>query len=245
MVEGPPNPHISGPAFALTNLRHFVNSLCEVAEEVLFDELMFLVGSSTRPKIDLKELADDMNEVSVGYSFISDSRNGLDGGRERMLERLAASSRADTLLRFRNGRVEVQSEEWRRYRLQLQRFLSVLLILIHTSNVTAGGVEILPIRVFNAPEARRNIFVHDGQVMIVTAYHKSQAITGQHKVIARFLGRRISRLLASYLVELRPFVALLDRDRNPKPARCFLWAGEKGIWKTPRATKPLDYSSRT
>ena len=157
--------------------------------------------------------------------------------RERMLKRLAASPRANSLLHLKSGKIELQPEEWRKYRLQLQHFLSILFILIHTSNVPARGVEILPIRYSNAPGAPRNIFVHDGLLMIVTAYHKSQAITGHQKVIARFLGRLISRLLASYLVEVQPFVALMDHERIPRAARCFLWADEKGIWNTPRATR--------
>lgn len=97
-----------------------------------------------------------------------------------------------------------------------------MFILIYTDDVPARGVEILPIRCENAPEALRNVFVHDRQVIIVTAYYKLQAITGQHKVIARFLGRRIGRLLIAFLTEVRLFVTLLDRSRIPKAARSFL-----------------------
>ena len=222
----------------LHQLRQFVLELCEIAESLLYNDLMFLSGSTTAYNIDLKELVDDMNESSVGYSFVSDPRNHLAGGRERMLERLGASG--SSLLRRGEGRVEVRSEEWRKYRLQLQRFLATLFILVHMSNVPARGVEILSIRHSNAPQGLRDIFVHDGEVMIVTGYHKSQAITGQQKVIARFLGgRRISQLFVAFLADVLPFVTLLDRDHIPKPARCFVWADGKGIWNTPRATKAL------
>jgi hypothetical protein len=49
-------------------------------------------------------------------------------------------------------------------------------------------------------------------VLLVTAYHKSQAITRQHKVIARFLPSRVGQLLVAYLAEVLPLVALLDPD---------------------------------
>ena len=228
-----------GQRLLLSELRRFVNELCGLAESLLYNRLLFSSDQDQHLHVDLKQLVDDMNETSTGYSFVSDSRNRLDGGRERMMKRLAASSEAKSFILIRAGSVEVQPEAWRKYRLHLQQFLATLFILIHTDDVPARGVEILPIRCENAPEAPRNVFVHDGQVMIVTAYHKSQAITGQHKVIARFLGRRVGRLLIAYLTEVRPFITLLDRDRIPKAARCFLWVDEKGIWKTPRATKAL------
>lgn len=228
-----------GQRLQLRELRGFVSELCTVAEAELFNELMFLQDSQKPYHIDLGQVVDDMNETLVGYSFISDTNNGLFNGRERMLKRLAGSPKADSFLHVKNGELEVQPRQWRQYRLRLQRFLSILFILIHTSNVPARGVEVLPIRFLNAAEAPRNIFVHDGQVMIVTAYHKSQALTGHHKVIARFLNARIGQLLVCYLAEVRPFVALIDREMIPTAARCFLWADEKGIWKTPRATKAL------
>ena len=228
-----------GQRLLLTDLRRFVNELCALAESVLCNKLLFSADPDQHGLVSVKQLVDDMNETSTGYSFVSDPRNHLDGGRERMMKRLSASPEAGSLLRIRGGSVEGHPEAWRKYRLYLQQFLATLFILVHTDDVPARGVEILPIRCENAPEAPRNVFVHDGRVMIVTAYHKSQAITGQHKVIARFLGRRVGRLLITYLTEVRPFVTLLDRDRVPKRARYFLWADEKGIWKTPRATKAL------
>ena len=74
-------------------------------------------------------------------------------------------------------------------------------------------------------------------MLIVTGYHKSQALTGQHKVIARFLSRRLGQMLVHILVDVLPFITLLDREYIPRSARYFLWADEKGVWKTPRATK--------
>lgn len=137
-----------------------------------------------------------------------------------MLERLNASPKARSLLRLQNARIEVHPEGWRKYRLHLNRFLGLLYILVHTDDVPGRGVEMLPIRHVNVPQNRRNIFMYDGQVVVVTGYHKSQAITGQQKVIARFLGRRISQLFLLFLADVLPFVGLMDRNFIPKSARC-------------------------
>lgn len=145
----------------LTDLRRFINELCGFAENVLRYKLLFSTGLEELEQINVKQLVDDMNETSTGYSFVSDPRNHLSGGRERMLKRLAASPEADSLLQIRGGSVEVQPEAWRQYRLHVQQFLATLFILVHTDDVPARGVEILPIRCENASEALRNVFVYD------------------------------------------------------------------------------------
>ena len=181
-----------GQRLSLSHLRRFVDEICTAAEELLYCELMFLSSPAEAHSFDLRALVDDMNEMAVGYSFVTDPRNRLGGGRERMLKRLTASPEAKSLLRVRNGQMEVQPEEWRKYRLKLQRLLGLVFILAHTDDVPGRGVETVPIRHVNVPQNPRNIFIHDGQVVIVTGYHKSQAITKHQKVIARFLGRCIS-----------------------------------------------------
>lgn len=159
----------------LTDLRRFVNELCGFAEDVLRHRLLFSTDLEEVERVNIKQLVDDMNETSVGYSFVSDPRNGLSGGRKRMMKRLATSSMADSLLQIRGDSVEVQPEAWRRYRLYLQQFLATFFILIHTDDVPARGVETLPIRCENALEAPRNVFIHDGSTMIVTAHYSRRS----------------------------------------------------------------------
>lgn len=77
---------------ALYQLRQFVLDSSKSAESLLFSELMFLSESTAAYELNMHQLVDDMNESSVGYSFVSDPRNYLLGGRERMPNRLNASS---------------------------------------------------------------------------------------------------------------------------------------------------------
>jgi hypothetical protein len=180
-----------GERLPLEQLRGFVSELLEAAEEVLGKELLFLSDSW---QIDLREVVDDMTETTCGYWFGRDAKNRLTTCGAQALRRLAASEDAGkSILRLVNGReLKLRSAGWRRFLHQLQRFQTLLFLLVHLcSGAPARGVEVLPVRYVNAPHAPRNVFVHDGQVAVVTAYHKSQSITGQHKVIARFLPGRV------------------------------------------------------
>jgi hypothetical protein len=177
--------------------------------------------------MDLAALADDMNETAVGYSFVSERRNGLGGRRDEMVRRLAGAPDAGRFMV--RDRFTADSKGWRQYRPQLERFQALLFLLVHIGGgAPARGVEILPIRHANVAQAPRNVFIQDGQVVIVTAYHKSQALTGQHRVIARFLPERIGQLVAAYLADVLPFVALFEGERTPRSARSFVWASVKG-----------------
>jgi len=49
---------------------------------------MFSPDPSMVRSIDLRGLVDDMNDSTVGYSFVTNQRNNLHSGRKRMLDRL-------------------------------------------------------------------------------------------------------------------------------------------------------------
>jgi hypothetical protein len=49
----------------------------------------------------------------------------------------------------------------------------LLLIMVFTSGQTGRGMESLTLRYENQQNGRRNIFVKDGQISIITSYHKS------------------------------------------------------------------------
>jgi hypothetical protein len=67
-------------------LRQFVEEVCDAAETLLCGELIFTLGPVAGGlALDLRGLVDDMNETAVGYSFVSDARNGLGGGGARAL----------------------------------------------------------------------------------------------------------------------------------------------------------------
>src|ERR1700738_1002201 len=113
------------------------------------------------------------------------------------------------------------------------KFLELILFLVH---VTAGqpgrGTEITAIRYANSMNAHRNIFIHDGQVMILTQYHKSIVITDQLKVIPRFLPPRISQMLTVYLTHVLPFRKHINQDISQRVSEEYLWSTDEKAWDT-------------
>jgi hypothetical protein len=105
--------------------------------------------------------------------------------------------------------------EWRpravqRYLKQVDRFLELLCLAIHiTGGQPARGPELLSIRWRNGVLQDRNLYVIDGQVAVITRYHKTQSQWDKPKVVARFLPEAVGQLVTAYLLYLRPVRAML------------------------------------
>ncbi|KAK4971943.1 hypothetical protein LTR66_011352 [Elasticomyces elasticus] len=229
-----------GQRLHLSQLRDFVTQLCDAAVDIFYKDLMFLPDPSMIRSIDLRGRADDMNDSTIGYSFVTDRRNDLHGGRERMLNRLGMSPERAALLELGSDGFELESKGWRKYQSQLEKFKDVLFILMHIcGEAPARGTEIFTVRHTNAAQNMRNIFVLDEEMVFVTVYHKSQAVTRQHKVVPRFLPGRVRQSLVVYLADILPFITLVDRNGVSGPLRSFLWVDRKRVWNTSRATRAL------
>jgi hypothetical protein len=85
--------------------------------------------------------------------------------------------------------------------------------------------------------------VIDGQVVVVTRYHKTQAQWDRPKVVARFLLEAVGQLIAAYLLYVQPVRALLYSSSLDKPlsasAADYLWADQRGLWDTDRLTRTM------
>jgi hypothetical protein len=87
--------------------------------------------------------------------------------------------------------------------------------------------------------AHRNIFLHDGQVMIVIQYHKSIVITDQLKVIPQFLPQHVSQMLAIYLTHVLPFRKYINQDVNQGVSEEYLWSTCEKPWDTEDLSRVL------
>ncbi|KAL9572225.1 hypothetical protein ACKAV7_003638 [Fusarium commune] len=147
------------------------------AEDLLWGQLMFKEGNDERFVIPLAGIEDDLTQTRRGQSFIY--RNGLAGKEVEMLEDLITSSRKTDLLD--------QTGEW--------KFEEFLLLLAHiTGGQPSRGEEITGLRLINGINRDCNIFIIDGEVILVTQYHKSLAHFDLPKVIPCFLPRQIRQL---------------------------------------------------
>ncbi|KAK2922489.1 Protein of unknown function DUF3505 [Fusarium oxysporum f. sp. vasinfectum] len=183
--------YFMGKPILMEDLRTMVAKMTADAEDLLWGQLMFKEGNDERFVIPLAGIEDDLTQTRRGQSFIH--RNGLAGKEVEMLEDLITSSRKTDLLD--------QTGEW--------KFEEFLLLLAHiTGGQPSRGEEITGLRLINGINRDRNIFIIDGEVVLVTQYHKSLAHFDSPKVIPRFLPGRIGQLFVMYIIYIRP---LTDR----------------------------------
>jgi hypothetical protein len=81
----------------------------------------------------------------------------------------------------------------------------------------AHRLELLSVRWRNRVLQDQNLYVIDGQVVVVTRYHKTQAQWDRPKVVARFLPEAVGQLIAAYLLYVQPIRALLYSSSLDKP----------------------------
>ncbi|CAK7275608.1 hypothetical protein SEPCBS57363_006795 [Sporothrix epigloea] len=72
--------------------------------------------------------------------------------------------------------------------------------------------ELLSILFANSSSTARNVFIYNGHVVYITRYHKAQWATQREFYVARFLPERLGQVMASYMVFVRPFAAMLREN---------------------------------
>ena len=86
--------------------------------------------------------------------------------------------------------------------------MQLMLVLVHlTAGLPARAPELLDVKFCNG-EQRRNVFVEDGVVMILTFYHKMQNCIGG-RAVCHFLAPAVGNLLVMFLVLVQPFASFL------------------------------------
>jgi len=220
--------YFMGKPILMEDLRTMVAKMTADAEDLLWGQLMFKEGNDERFVIPLAGIEDDLTQTRRGQSFIH--RNGLAGKEVEMLEDLIASSRKTDLLD--------QTGEWkwagiRKYLKLVKRFEEFLLLLAHiTGGQPSRGEEITGLRLINGINRDRNIFIIDGEVVLVTQYHKSLAHFDSPKVIPRFLPGRIGQLFVMYMIYIRPLTDRWEADKwelygeKMAPPSDFIWHNE-------------------
>ena len=133
----------------------------------------------------------------------------------------------------------------RKYLKLVRKFEELLLLLVHfTGGQPSRGEEITGLRLVNGINRDRNVFVIDGEVVLVTQYHKSLAHFDSPKVIPRFLPERPGQLMAMYMVYIRPLTDRWEADRwalydKMSPPSDFIWHGETGPWDSSQMSRAV------
>ncbi|KAG2001178.1 hypothetical protein GB937_010415 [Aspergillus fischeri] len=239
-----------GQNLHMVDFQRFTHSQVEMLQSQLNGLLLQTLSSSPPPipQLHLSELHDDHAHPGTGWNLLRDPRNKTQlAGHERWVIDCII---ADPLLREQF--IEPSSERnrltWKKqmateYLTQVDQFLERLLIVCHlTSGQPARGTEILSLRHVNTWHGQhRGIFVENGLVGLVTAYHKGYHMTCSTCLIHRYLPERASKILVYYLWPVHPFQQQLRTlaFQDATPMSPFLWPPGAGGFTSDRLSKAL------
>lgn len=150
------------------------------------------------PAIPWQHLYDDPSNSEPNWSFLDDRRSKLPvDGHDWLFDRIG--TRPHLAERFVRPETSsgIDQERMRDWFRQVIAFRGKLLALMHiTGGQPARGPEILSIRHRNTVQGgHRNLFIEDGMVVFVTRYHKGYEVTGDVKIIHRYLPREVGELV--------------------------------------------------
>jgi hypothetical protein len=117
----------------------------------------------------------------------------------------------------------------------VKKFEELLLLLVYfTGGQLSRGEEITGLRLINSINRDRNVFIINGEVVLVTQYHKSLAYFNSPKVIPHFLPKCPGQLIAIYIVYIRLLTDRWEADRwilynKINLSSDFIWYSETGL----------------
>lgn len=139
------------------------------------------------------------------HSF-SDKLN-LDGAGKPYID---TSRMAEPSIPSRRPSVAICEDVALGYLKKAQHLQELLLVLSHVvGGGTARATEIATYQCENDSSSTRNVYVQQGEVILISRYNKTQSMTGRDKTIARVMDRDTSKLFFLYFIIIKPFEVML------------------------------------
>lgn len=182
---------------------------CSQDAAACLDQLCFGARTDVFETIPLSRIDDTLLFEGPGRSFSTNPHNDwLRPGPGR----LAVLGRTD-LFDEQTGQWKIiQIDDWLTL---LYRFRRLLLVATHIWSGQPGrGPEVMSMRYCDTQQQLRNVFVFDGQVLLITDRDKNRAIRGIGRKVARFLPDSIGRLMVAYIAWVLPFERMLQHFRQ-------------------------------
>ncbi|KAA8651125.1 uncharacterized protein ATNIH1004_000003 [Aspergillus tanneri] len=106
----------------------------------------------------------------------------------------------------------IRTEPDMQYLQRVARFKEKLAVLVHVVGGQPGRApELLSLQHVNTEtNQRRNVFIKDGMVTLVSAYHKGFYASNDVKVVSRYIPREVGELIIWYLWLVLPFAQQLE-----------------------------------
>jgi hypothetical protein len=210
--------------FTMGAFRGFVHGLVGSARELLREVLYISPPAATStttsntsnsntttnfPPIPWSGLYDDPTQGQKGWCFLQDTRTRWPvDGKQWLVQRLRSEP---AMQRQFMRRGQVQAQLVAQYLARVAQFKEKLAVAIHiTGGQPARAPELLSIQHVNTQASRhRNIFIEDGMVTAVTAYHKGFHASNDIKLIHRYVPRAVGELIVWYMWLVLPFTEQL------------------------------------
>ena len=211
--------------FSIGDIRSIVHGLHATVRRQLVEDLLLFhnIESHTHewpeglPRFDIRKIRDNHRILDEGWNFFKDVRNewSVNGERwmgQRLFEELEVRQRfvenwdAGSSAQFHDDAIAT-------YLRAVKKFKERLIVLVHMSaGAPARSTELISIQCENGKYARsqRGVFVDNGLVVFVTAYHKGFSASQSMKIVHRFVPREVGEIIVFYLWLIRPFERILQ-----------------------------------
>jgi hypothetical protein len=172
--------YFDGRALKLSTWIEFVSDLLSDAEKLLCEQLFITDGDL--PEISL-DVVDDPSNHDAGHYWILDDVDAWLRARTRMMAHLQLSDRWDDLIEIDGDGLSWLISGVDNYHandVKLRELMVILMMIV--CGLSGRGTELTSLRYINTVDGDRGVYVEDGQIMFITEYHKSMALTDEAKV---------------------------------------------------------------
>ena len=165
---------IEGKPLDVDNWKYCVRKIVEELERLTKQILMM----DDLPHVDFYSIHDRPNHSTSGYYL---GKDGEKNARARMLKRIQGKQELGEWVTGED--VQYRESKVLSYERDISEWLHVCsLAILFTCGLSGRGPEMLSMRYKNHQACLRNLSIEDGQMMAVSLYHKSMAITDNVKV---------------------------------------------------------------
>jgi RecQ family ATP-dependent DNA helicase len=217
------------PAF-----RSMIHGLVDETRRILIEDLMLMGKGSEQnciPPIPWSSLRDNPADSRTGWNFLKDQRTKWPvRGDNWLRDRIKADVNLQRHFKLPHQPNRTNTKGIAMYMERLAEFREKLLVLMHiTGGQPARAPEILSICHSNTIKGGiRNVFVENGLIVFVTGYHKGYQVSGEMKIIHRYLPREVGELVVWYLWLVLPWVQIVEASAHNlevdnKPLSMHMW----------------------
>ena len=235
--------------FRLVDFRSMIHGLVGESKRLLVEDLLFCASASGLPQVPWALLRDNPAEAKPGWNFLQDPRCQWPvKGESWLFQRVGSMPELQDKFVSARTASGVNAPGVKRYLAQVVEFQEKMLVLMHlTGGQPARAPEILSIRHSNTAKGEhRNVFVEEGLLVFVTRYHKGYAISGDVKIIHRYLPKEVGQLVVWYLWLVLPFYQQMEALLTKPAAVSFhLWPSgpDRKKWTSERMRKVIKRES--